>query len=78
MQAYELLVASLLEREGFWVPQSFKVALTKDDKKKILRPCSPRWEIDLLAYRPGDNQLRQQLMTLARARLLLGKRTHIF
>jgi hypothetical protein len=58
MQAYEELVASLLERKGFWVRQSFKIELTKDDKKKIGRLSSPRWEIDLLAYRPGDNQLR--------------------
>ena len=37
MQAYELLVASLLEREGFWVRQSFRVELTPEDKKRIGR-----------------------------------------
>lgn len=58
MQAYELLVGSLLEREGFWVRQSFKVELTAEDKKRIGRPSSPRWEVDLIAYRPRDNLLR--------------------
>lgn len=57
MQAYELLVAALLEREGYWVKGSFKVKLTKEDKHKIGRPSSPRWEIDVVAYRPGDRQL---------------------
>lgn len=48
MDAFESVVATILEREGFWVRTSFKVRLTKDDKHAINRPSSPRWEIDVL------------------------------
>ncbi|WP_224962361.1 restriction endonuclease [Geomonas subterranea] len=58
MDAFELLVASILEREGFWVRSSFKVELTKEEKQEINRPTSPRWEIDLVAYKAGTNELR--------------------
>ncbi len=57
MDAFESLVTSLLERQGFWVRSSFKVELTKDEKKQIGRPSSPRWEIDLVAYKGGSNDL---------------------
>lgn len=57
MQAFESLVAALLEREGYWVRQSFKVELAKDEKRQIGRPSSPKWELDVVAYRPGDRQL---------------------
>lgn len=50
MDAFEQLVAELLERRGYWVRHSFKVELTKDEKQKIGRHSAPRWEIDLLAY----------------------------
>ena len=58
MDAFESLVATILECEGFWVRTSFKVKLTREDKHAIGRPSSPRWEIDVLGYRPGDNLLR--------------------
>lgn len=57
MDAFESVIATILEREGFWVRTSFKVKLTKEEKREISRPSSPRWEIDVLAYRPGDNLL---------------------
>ena len=58
MDAFEQLIASLLEREGFWVRSRFKVDLTKEEKRAIGRPSSPRWELDLVAYRGGTNELR--------------------
>ena len=58
MNAFESLVAGLLEREGFWVRSSFKVELTKAEKREIGRHSSPRWELDLIAYRARDNELR--------------------
>ena len=58
MDAFESVVAAILERDGFWVRTSFKVRLSKEEKREIGRPSSPRWEIDVLAYRPGDNLLR--------------------
>ena len=57
MDAFESLVTSLLERQGFWVRSSFKVELTKEEKKQVGRPTSPRWEIDVVAYKGGSNEL---------------------
>jgi hypothetical protein len=58
MDAFESLVATLLEREGFWVRSSFKVELTPAEKRRIERPSSPRWELDLVAYRGSTNEIR--------------------
>ena len=58
MDAFESIVATLLMRDGFWVQTSLKVNLTAEDKLKIDRKTSPRWELDVVAYRPGDNLLR--------------------
>jgi hypothetical protein len=58
VDAFERVVVSLLEREGFWVRSSFKVELTKEEKVKIGRPSSPRWELDLVGYRARDNEVR--------------------
>lgn len=55
MEAFEQVVAMLLHRQGYWVQTSYKVGLTKEDKKAIALPSSPRWEIDVVAYRPADN-----------------------
>jgi hypothetical protein len=58
MDAFESLIKSLLEREGFWVRSHFKVNLTKTDKVAIGHQTCPRWEIDLLAYKAATNELR--------------------
>jgi hypothetical protein len=58
MDAFESVIAMILERDGFWVRTSFKVELTKEEKREIERPTAPRWEIDIVGYRPGDNVLR--------------------
>ncbi|MDZ4685394.1 MAG: hypothetical protein SH850_10055 [Planctomycetaceae bacterium] len=58
MDAFEQVIASLLEREGFWVRSCVKVELTKLEKRKIGRHSSPRWELDLVAYHGGTNELR--------------------
>lgn len=57
MDAFEQIVAMILERNGYWTQTSYKVCLTKDEKKKIEIPSSPRWEIDIIAYSPKDNEL---------------------
>lgn len=57
MDSFENLMATLLEREGYWVTTSFKVNLTKAEKVKIGKPTTPRWEIDLIAYKAGTNEL---------------------
>lgn len=57
MNAFESLVAMLLRRDGYWVQPSFKVELTKEEKRRIGRPSSPRWELDLIAYKGKGNEL---------------------
>lgn len=58
MDAFEEIIAMLLGREGFWTRTAFKVELTKEEKVKIGRHSSPRWEVDVVAYRPAQNLLQ--------------------
>jgi hypothetical protein len=57
MDAFEAILAELLERDGYWVRKSVKVKLTKEEKIAIGRPSSPRWELDLVAYKGSNNEL---------------------
>jgi hypothetical protein len=57
MEAFEKLIGGLLEREGYWVRYGFKVELSKAEKRRIGRPSCPRWEIDILAYKPAASEL---------------------
>lgn len=57
MDAFENIVAMILSREGYWVRTPYKVNLTKEEKRKIDRPSSPRWELDVVAYKPASNEL---------------------
>ena len=50
MEAFEIVVGEILSREGYWVRNALKVELTKEEKREIGRPSSPRWEIDLVGY----------------------------
>jgi hypothetical protein len=58
MDAFEELVAESLWMDGHWVRTSVKVELTKEEKRAIGRPSSPRWELDIVAYNGRDNLLR--------------------
>ena len=58
MDAFEQVVSEILWTEGYWVRTSVKVSLTKEEKRQIGRPSSPRWELDVVAYRGRDNILR--------------------
>jgi hypothetical protein len=57
MDAFESVVAALLERRGYWTRSSVKVELTKEEKRQIGRPSAPRWEIDIIAYKGSTNNL---------------------
>ena len=57
MDAFESLVSMLLRHDGYWTIPSFKVELTKSEKRQIGRFSSPRWEIDLVAYRGSTNEV---------------------
>lgn len=58
MDAFENVVASILQRQGYWTLTSVKVELTKAEKRAIGRHSTPRWELDVVAYRGRDNELR--------------------
>ena len=57
MDSFEQVVATILDRKGYWVRTSVKVVLTPDEKKEIGRPSSPRWELDIVAYGGARNEL---------------------
>jgi hypothetical protein len=58
VDSFEAVIAAVLQRQGFWTLTSAKVELTKEEKREIGRYSSPRWELDIVAYRGGDNHLR--------------------
>ena len=57
MDHFEAIIKTLLEHEGHWVRQSFKVNLTKQEKRDIGKHSIPRPEIDLLAYKASTNSI---------------------
>ena len=57
MDYFEGIIKTLLEHEGYWVRQSFKVNLSKQEKRDIGKPSIPRPEIDILAFKPKKNQV---------------------
>ncbi len=57
MDHFEAIIKTLLEHEGHWVRQSFKVNLTKQEKRDIGKPSMPRPEIDLLAYNASTGRI---------------------
>lgn len=57
MDAFEQVVAEILWLQGHWVRTSFKVELSKEEKRKIGRPSCPRWELDIVAYSGRSNVL---------------------
>lgn len=57
MNAFENIVKLYLEEEGYWVRQSVKVSISKEDKKAIGLPTMPRPDIDLVALNVEGNEL---------------------
>ena len=57
MDSFESIVRTIFENKGYWVKTSFKVDLTKEEKLRIGRPTSPRWELDVVAYKGGNNEI---------------------
>jgi hypothetical protein len=58
VDSFEAVVAAILQRQGYWTLTSVKVDLTKEEKREIGRHSSPRWELDVVAYRGRDNEIR--------------------
>jgi len=57
MDAFEKIIGQLLEEENFWVRIGVKVNITKEEKRKIGKPSSPRPEIDIIAFDFKNNIL---------------------
>jgi hypothetical protein len=57
VDAFEQLAAELLFADGWWVQTSVKVHLTKEEKKQVGRHSSPRWELDVVAYKGATNEI---------------------
>jgi hypothetical protein len=57
MDYFEYIIKGLLEERGYWVRQSVKVNLTKEEKRAIGKPSIPRPELDLVGYNPSRNEL---------------------
>jgi hypothetical protein len=55
MDHFESLISTLLESEGYWLRRSFKVNVTKEEKRAIGKHSIPRPEIDILAFRFAEN-----------------------
>ena len=57
MNSFEEVVGAILSAKGFWVRHSFKVDLSKEEKRQIGKPSSPRWELDIVAYKGATNEI---------------------
>jgi hypothetical protein len=57
MDAFETVIASILQRQGYWTLTRVKVELTKAEKRSIQIPSSPRWELDIVGYRGSTNEI---------------------
>jgi len=57
MDSFERIIALLLEEDSYWVRQSHKVNLTKEEKKATGKPSIPRPEIDIIALDFANNHL---------------------
>jgi hypothetical protein len=50
MDAFESIVARILEKNGYWVHQSVKISCTPDEKATFGARSAPTPEIDLVAF----------------------------
>ncbi|QBB72064.1 hypothetical protein ELE36_17765 [Pseudolysobacter antarcticus] len=50
-------MATIFNHCGYWTSTNVKVNLSPDEKRAIGRPTTPRWDIDLVAYRPKSKEL---------------------
>jgi hypothetical protein len=57
MDAFEQIIAALFEQEGYWTLQNYRVDLSTEDKRQLNNPSMPRPEIDILGYKPRENEL---------------------
>jgi len=57
MNAFEHIAARFFEAQGYWTRIGLKIILTKEEKRAIENPSMPRPEVDVVAFKPGPNEL---------------------
>jgi hypothetical protein len=57
MDAFEQIVEGLFRQMGYWTLTGYKINVTKQEKVDIGKWSMPRPEIDILAYKPVENEL---------------------
>ena len=57
MESFEEIVKVLFEEDNYWVRQSEKVGLTREEKRRTGKPSIPRPEIDLVALNQSENHI---------------------
>ena len=57
MHAFEQIAAHFFEAQGYWTRVGLKIDLDKAQKRSVGNPSMPRPEIDLVAFKPGKNEL---------------------
>jgi len=54
MDAFESIVGRIMEKRGYWIRQSVKVKISKEEKKKYGKHSMPTPEIDLIAVKGNE------------------------
>jgi hypothetical protein len=57
VNAFEQIAAHFFEAQGYWTRGGLKIDFDKAHKRAIGNPSMPRPEIDLVAFKPGKNEL---------------------
>lgn len=57
MDHFEGIIATLLEGDHYWVRRSFKIDVTREEKRLVGKHSIPRPEIDLLALNYAKNEV---------------------
>ena len=57
MDSFESIICTLLEADHYWVRRSFKVDVTREEKRQVGKHSMPRPEIDLLALSFSKNEV---------------------
>jgi hypothetical protein len=57
MNAFEHIASRFFEAQGYWTRIGLKIVITKEEKRALGNPSMPRPEIDVVAFKPGPNEL---------------------
>jgi len=57
MNAFEEIAAHFFEAQGYWTRVGLKIDFDKAQKRALGNPSMPRPEIDVIAFKPGPNEL---------------------